>query len=412
MPPTRRLTQRTPALTSRIALLMSLSLLIGSACQPSARRVARPGALDPAQRPAPEREPSQDAQPDRQRLPPAGARGPAPASPRRAQGVPVPLPDAPTPSAQVGGGPFHFPALRDGSFSGILHGVGPMWTPTEMTGYREAFPSTRPALQRMGVNLADSPRTDWDTIFAEFRSWTDLFPTAIPVVTLKFDTFVDKETGRGLERDVLSGRFDHKLDDLTGLLASLDRPSFLRVGAEVNGPWNGYEPELYKRAFRYVVERLRAGGADRTVFVFNVKALPDDSRPMLDYDPGDDLADWWSIDLFSEDFRNDLVRAKVTAFLAEAARRGKPVMLPESCPSGMDLDDPRAWRDWFGPYFALVNGTPGVKAFLYSNRDFSTKDQRLKHWGDMRIDRSALAAAWALELTGKQYVHESHLAVP
>lgn len=174
-------------------------------------------------------------------------------------------------------------------------------------------------------------------------------------------------------------------------------------------------------AVPYSFDQLRSGRIDM-VFLWNYKAVLDKNEiaPYLSFYPGDDVVDWWSLDLFSEDLLNPALREKVRAFLAEAAARGKPVIIPESAPSGLNIVSPMAsqgqrnrqrdpqfaWDHWFVPYFELINADPNVKGFCYSNRDFFNHDVKLKAWGNMRIDQSPLRPLYQAELLKSQYLHQ------
>ena len=52
------------------------------------------------------------------------------------------------------------------------------------------------------------------------------------------------------EHEVAAGKYDANLSELFKGLKALDVPVYVRIGYECNGPWNGYEPESYQKAFR------------------------------------------------------------------------------------------------------------------------------------------------------------------
>lgn len=62
----------------------------------------------------------------------------------------------------------------------------------------------------------------------------------------------------GKEERIANGSLDNALFALVTGLRALNRPVYLRIGYEFNGPWNGYKPTSYKAAFRRIVQFLRA----------------------------------------------------------------------------------------------------------------------------------------------------------
>lgn len=296
--------------------------------------------------------------------------------------------------------------LRAGDILHVLHGSGPMWTPSEHDAYRESFADVAPYIVRFGLNIAPSPRFGVNEVVRGVRTTLRTYTQQIPLLTVKFDKH-DNRTGlgQGMSRQVLDGEMDVALEMLAGVLAADSRPFFVRIGPECNGHWNGYDPELFPRAFRYIADKLRAGGAE-IITLWNVKLVQEMPLHELEWYPGDDAVDWWSIDLFTDDFRQPKTRQRVQDFLDEARRRGKPVAIPESCPNGLELDDTRTWGRWFGPYFDLIESDENIKMFCYSNRDFARNDVRLKDWGDMRVDQSRLAGRYRQRLQNPLYLHQ------
>lgn len=308
-----------------------------------------------------------------------------------------------------------FAQLKSGQFQGILHCTGPMWSPEEHAGYLQAFARTPSLMVRHGLNLAPSPRFNFTQLLENIAANMDRFSNELPLLSISFNTIRNK-IRVGLDADVAAGRFDQNIEQLAQLVSSRRVPVFIRIGPEANGYWNGYTPEFFQQAFRRIVDIFKTQGADNAIFMWNYKAVSDKNAiaPYIDFYPGDDVVDWWSIDLFKNDFLNPAIKQKVKTFLTDAAARGKPVIIPESAPSTLDIGAPMGassspqttWETWFVPYFDLINGDPNVKAFCYSNRDFFKNDVKLKEWGNLRIDQSPLKQLYQQELLKPQYIHQ------
>ncbi|HEX9934377.1 MAG TPA: glycosyl hydrolase [bacterium] len=185
-----------------------------------------------------------------------------------------------------------------------------------------------------------------------------------------------------------TGQYDSYIDTLAQALIQNGRPVFLRIGLEMNGPWNGYSPWIFPKAFRKLVLGLRARNVKDIVYVWCYE--PDAESDFADstergwkWFPGDDAVDWFGLDLFDADhFNPDLSdstgsrltkKGRSTAFLRFAAERGKPVYLNELSARHVyisaDRNDPdfddgkRDWDAWFDPFFRFLALNPIIKAF-------------------------------------------------
>ena len=89
---------------------------------------------------------------------------------------------------------------------------------------------------------------------------------------------------------IVAGKWDAYIDSWARRQKAFERPIFVAWGLEMNGtwfPWSGYfygggkelskgvyaGPDLYKKAYRYVVDRVRATGAKNIIWVFHVQEL-------------------------------------------------------------------------------------------------------------------------------------------
>lgn len=301
--------------------------------------------------------------------------------------------------------PYSLDQLRRGELDHVLHGTGPLWRPREAQAYQNRFHETPPVLVRMGVNLAPTRRATFKERVRKLEEYFALHAEQMLVLSLEWKGSLASGQGLGLSREVVAGDFDRELMQLANLVKSDGRPVFLRVGTESNVPHNGYQPEDFRAAFRYIVQLFRREKVDNAIAMWNFKALRGRGNGIVDWYPGDSWVDWWSIDIFRNDLEDPALRPYVYEFLGEALKRGKPVMIPECAPATRDLAAEETWDDWFEPFLRLVKFHPSIRGFCYSNRDFATQDARLTDWGDMRLDRSPLATRWQAALRDPLFLH-------
>ncbi|OGT88973.1 MAG: hypothetical protein A2514_08645 [Gammaproteobacteria bacterium RIFOXYD12_FULL_61_37] len=134
--------------------------------------------------------------------------------------------------------------------------------------------------------------------------------------------------GRFTLDKILDGQADGYIDDWAREAKAWGRPLLVSWGMEMNGnwfPWSGlffgagtpvpgsdpplYQgPETYKRAYRYVVDRVRQQGAFNVEWVFHGNngsepAGPGDAwNDVTQYYPGDDYVDWVGISAYGKQF--------------------------------------------------------------------------------------------------------------
>ena len=269
----------------------------------------------------------------------------------------------------------------------VLHGAGQS-DETSFAEYTQAMGAAKPMLSMSYVDLKD----DLPAYFARLRAELARYPELIvPQIGLSLN---EGDRGKHYEAAVASGSMDDRLRQLCEGLRSLDRPVYLRVGYEFNGPWNGYEAAAYVAAFRQVTTAVRASGLTNVAMVWDWSADAEvnaerggaaaagSAARWRAFYPGDEWVDWWALNVFT---RASMQSGATQAFLDEAARRRFPVMIAESTPQGHSVTEGGALvAAWFAPYFDLIRRSAGVKAFCYINWDWR-KYPQWADWGDARL---------------------------
>jgi len=261
----------------------------------------------------------------------------------------------------------------------VITGAGQ--TPEGFKDYYEAIGTNKPVVYMtyMRLNLANITER-----FVKLKAELEKYP----------QTFLIPQIGLGMNHSgknplhyadkVVAGKFDAQLDQFCAGLKDLDRPAFIRIGYEFNGSWNGYEPESYKAAFRYVTAKIRKAGLENVATVWCLGGAG--SMDYMPFYPGDDVVDWWAVDLFSAGI---MTKKGIQEFMAASLKHGKPVMIGESAPKGKRLAVAnKAWDEWFVPYFQFINRYKNVKAFCYINQDWDSIG-KWKGWGDSRLSQNA-----------------------
>lgn len=130
-------------------------------------------------------------------------------------------------------------------------------------------------------------------------------------------------------RDILAGKWDGYIDGWADAARAHGQPLLVAWGLEMNGtwfPWSGvfygggkikgqkdgrtvYEgPELYKRAYRYVVDRVRARKATNILWGFHVNNFSSPRSAwnrMANYYPGSSYVDWLGLSVYGKMDRSE-----------------------------------------------------------------------------------------------------------
>lgn len=255
-------------------------------------------------------------------------------------------------------------------------------------------------------------------------------------------------------------QYRSKVDDLVTKLKSYDRDVFLRIGYEFDGPWNCYNADFYKAAFRYIKSRITALGATRVSTVWQSAAWPINEQPQHpEYNyivtaanhfdvwyPGDDVVDRVGMSYFygasyksyqwscgAEATTPRSVQDRVLQF---ARAHGKKVMIAEAAPQGFTTGaktascifskNPRPvsadtiWTTWYADYFGYLTANRDVidsAAYINTNWDAQAQWQcngapagqpgcSNGYWGDSRVQAdSTILSRWIAEIRKSQYVN-------
>jgi hypothetical protein len=247
------------------------------------------------------------------------------------------------------------------------------------------------------------------------------FPNSMLAVGLDI---VDR-SGRTL-RSIANGSLDRDIDALGEFIVRAERPVFLRIGYEFEGPWNHYLPEQYVAAFRKIVTHLRdVRKVSNFVSVWQSATSRHGTyggRPITAWWPGADVVDWLGSSYFEFHPRawNDLA--------SMATKHRKPVLICESAPQGYDLglrthgsttgdggdtrrvSQSHIWRRWFAPYFEFIYANKHIiRGVAYINCHWKSQAMWSPgggngYWGDSRVNvASEIQSKWEQEM-GKSAV--------
>ncbi|MFI0348227.1 MAG: glycoside hydrolase family 26 protein [Chthoniobacterales bacterium] len=130
---------------------------------------------------------------------------------------------------------------------------------------------------------------------------------------------------------ILDGTWDHYIDAWADAAKALPEQFFVSFGCEMNGtwfPWSGTfygkgkslssdkksksppwaGPEKFKKAYRYVVDRVRARGANNVLWVFHVNNYSYPNTPWnlaAAYYPGPSYVDWLGMSLYGKQYADE-----------------------------------------------------------------------------------------------------------
>ncbi len=206
------------------------------------------------------------------------------------------------------------------------------------------------------------------------------------------------------EDKVASGEFDHLIREFVEFVRDHpEHPFLIRIGYEFDGSWNGYDAPNFKKAFRRIVDALRAAKLKNFATVLASSNRPKPGQ-FEEYDPGDDYVDWIGISWWGGKTDGQVA-------LDYARKVHKPVLIAEATPQKHQLhkDDPaKVWSEWFEPLFRFVEQNQDViRGFSYINADWEAQDMwKGGGWSQTRIETAPLIKQrWLQKLSEPMYIN-------
>ena len=229
------------------------------------------------------------------------------------------------------------------------------------------------------------------------------------------------------EEKIANGTHDKYINKLGDFLLSLgDRPVFLRIAYEFDGePWNHYDKKNTIKAYRRMVDMLRAKGVTNTAFVWQSTGFMSSLNELEDWYPGDNYVDWLGFSFFNGWKKQNMIEF--------ARTKGKPVFIAEASPTSsdkildpeenkgitkkMNLSNPQeaemAWNEWFVPFFNTIdNNLDVVKAVSYINCHWDAhpmwQNNPTFKGIDARLNLSdTISKRWVKKISEKKYIQSS-----
>jgi len=211
-------------------------------------------------------------------------------------------------------------------------------------------------------------------------------------------------------KKTIKGTYDEVIRRYCDWVKTVDRPIYLRLGYEFDGPHVKFEPEEYVEAYRYLVDFMRAEGVTNVAFVWHSYAAPTyKGYPVSDWYPGDDYVDWVAISVFFQPYEDIENHAETNAVLEFAKTIKKPVMIAESNPVlGIPKKGTKVWDEWFVDFFSFCyHKNIRAVAFISENWNRLSIDG-IEEWEDARLFNNAkVTERWFEEISKARYLKQS-----
>jgi hypothetical protein len=205
----------------------------------------------------------------------------------------------------------------------------------------------------------------------------------------------------GQLENIISGSRNSDIRKLARWVIDSDRPVFLRIGYEFDGPWNGLDPDLYKEAWIQIVKIFDEEEVRNVAYVWQSAGI--NTTNIERWYPGDQYVNWVG---YSE-FDGTNMGASILAFADE---HNKPVMIAEATPR-VDLADLTKdhWGNWYVPLFNKIESNTRIKALAYINADWDSQPMWTgQGWGDSRVEvNQTVYTNWNEVISGSDWLVSS-----
>lgn len=204
---------------------------------------------------------------------------------------------------------------------------------------------------------------------------------------------------------IASGRWDAQLKILAGHFKTFDVPVFMDFAPEMNGdwfhwsgPWNGGKattgygdktladgPELYRAAYRHIIDLFREVGANKVTWIFHVDAYNIDTKgwnAIKNYYPGSEYIDWLGLSFYgSHEIDEKIVPFDGQMSVAYKSLTdldpSKPIFLSEFGASEVK-DDPLGKAKWIkaAGKAIVAQRYPNVRAISYWHENYHSPNSQ------------------------------------
>jgi len=227
--------------------------------------------------------------------------------------------------------------------------------------------------------------------------------------------------------NILAGKWDSYIDQWADAACGVNRPILVSWGLEMNGrwfPWSGVHygggkplspeqpqryagPEMYKQAYRYVVARVRARGAQQILWVFHANNLSFPAAPwnrIAQYYPGGDYVDVLGLSAYGQLFPDGPWVSLATAMddaYQELCRLDphKPILLAEYGVGEFPKSGDKA--GWVTEALAALEiRYPRIKGAVYWHERWQNQNETISN---LRINSSPEALAAYRQAMAKPY---------
>jgi beta-mannanase len=216
---------------------------------------------------------------------------------------------------------------------------------------------------------------------------------------------------------IIEGKWDAYIDKWADAAREFGKPMVVAFGVEMNGdwfPWSGWYygadnwidlnddanpeagewegPDHFKRAYRHVVDRVRARGVSNIKWMFHTNnySYPLDTWNFAAaYYPGSDYVDWLGLSVYGQQFKDEpwaSVQSLVDWPYEEMCRLdpNKPVMIAEWATGEFPHSGNKA--EWIRQGLELFRTRyPRVKAAIYWHERWQNADQT---YSNLRVNSS------------------------
>lgn len=198
---------------------------------------------------------------------------------------------------------------------------------------------------------------------------------------------------------IIGGFTDSSIRDFATWVKGQDRPVFIRIGYEFEGPWNNYDPTKFKNAWKHIVHVFDEEEVRNAAYVWQSAGL--NYNNIINWYPGDNYVNWVAYSQFDGTNMGQSIKNF-------AEEHDKPIMIAEATPR-VDLQNGNAdshWNSWYRPLFDGIYANDRIKALAYINTDWDSQSMwNGQGWGDSRVQEVPfLKNKWETEVKTEPWI--------